>query len=78
VGFNDRGWESGYPQSEEKRTIEKYTRTDYGRMEVEFTIEDPKVFNSPWVSNMVFDLAPQEELMEYVCENNKWAQTAPE
>ena len=78
VGFNDRGWESGYPQSEERRTVERYTRTDYGRMELEFTIEDPKVFNSPWVSNIVFDLAPQEELMEFVCENNKWAQTASE
>jgi hypothetical protein len=78
LGFNDRGWESGYPQSEEKHSIERYTRTDYGRMELEFTIEDPKVFDSPWVTNMVFDLAPQEELIEFVCENNKWAQTATE
>jgi hypothetical protein len=73
VGFNDRGWSSGFPQSEERHTIERYTRTDYGRMEVQFIIEDPKVFNSPWEENSVFDLAPQEELIEFVCENNKWA-----
>ena len=78
LGFNDRGWSSGYPQSEERHTIERYTRPDYGRLEVEFIVEDPKVFNSPWVKNMVFDLAPQEELIEYVCENNKWAQPAAE
>jgi hypothetical protein len=76
VGFNDRGWSSGYPQSEERHTIERYTRTEYGQMEVQFIVEDPKVFNSPWEENMVFDLAPQEELIEFVCENNKWAQSA--
>jgi len=27
---------------------------------------------------MAFDLAPQEELIEYVCENNKWAQQPAE
>ena len=76
VGFNDRGWSSGYPQSEQRHTIERYTRTDYGQLEVQFIVEDPKVFNSPWEENMVFDLAPQEELIEFVCENNKWAQQA--
>jgi hypothetical protein len=75
VGFNDRGWTSGYPRSEEMHTVERYTRTDYGRMDLKFTIEDPKVYQSPWEMNLVFDLAPQEELIEYVCENNKWLPT---
>ena len=73
VGFNDRGWMYGYPRSEELHTIERYHRTDYGRLEVEMIIEDPAVFRRPWVHKMVFDLAPQEELIEFVCENNKWA-----
>ncbi len=34
--------------------------------------EDPGVFETPWIQNMTWDLAPQEELIEYVCENNKW------
>ena len=74
VGYNDRGWLSGYPRSEELHIIERYKRTDYGRMEVEMNFEDPKVFRKPWKQLMVFDLAPQEEIIEYVCENNKWAQ----
>jgi hypothetical protein len=72
LGFNDRGWKSGYPRSEELHTVERYTRTDYGRLELEFMLEDPKVFKTPWVKNMLLELAPQEELIEYVCENNKW------
>ena len=74
VGFNDRGWMKRYPRSEELHIIEYYKRTEYGRLEVDLIIEDPKVFKKPWRQSMVFDLAPQEELMEYVCENNKWAQ----
>lgn len=74
VGYNDRGWLNRYPRSEELHIIERYKRIDYGRMEVDVTIEDPKVFRKPWTQSMVFDLAPQEEIIEYVCENNKWAQ----
>ncbi len=73
VGFNDRGWTAGYPRSEGMRMTERYQRTTYGRMVAEVTIEDAAVFTAPWIRNMSFDLAPQEELIEYVCENNKWA-----
>ena len=36
------------------------------------TFEDPGVFAEPWSQNMVWQLAPQTEIMEYVCENNQW------
>ncbi|MDH3419296.1 MAG: carboxypeptidase-like regulatory domain-containing protein [Gammaproteobacteria bacterium] len=74
VGFNDRGWIGPYPRTEAMRTVERYTRTDYGSLELQFVVEDPNVFSEPWVQNMTWDLAPQEELFETVCENNKWAQ----
>ena len=73
IGFNDRGWMNGYPRSEELHMVERYERTDYGRMEWTMTVEDPRVFNAPWSESMMLDLAPQEELIEFVCENNKWA-----
>lgn len=73
VGFNDRGWMSFYPRSESLHITERYTRTEYGYMEMELTIDDPEVFNKPWVLNIPLYLAPQAELIEYVCENNKWA-----
>jgi hypothetical protein len=76
VGFNDRGWMFGFPRSEELHLVERYKRTDYGRLEVELTIEDPKVFDAPWKHSIALDLVPQEELIEYVCENNKWAPSA--
>ena len=72
IGYNDRGWVWFWPRSEELRVTERYTRTDYGRMDLHVTYEDPKVFEAPWSQRWTLYLAPQEELIEYVCENNKW------
>ena len=76
VGFNDRGWTNTFPRTEKMRMTERYQRIAYGRMVAEVTITDERVFSAPWTRNMSFDLAPQEELIEYVCENNKWAPEA--
>jgi hypothetical protein len=73
TGFNDRGWTDGYPRTESMRMTERYRRDEYGRMTATVTIEDAEVFAASISQNMSFDLAPQEEIMEYVCENNKWA-----
>lgn len=73
VGFNTEGWNGLFPRTEQARVEERYTRTDYGHLDVRFTVTDPGVFTRPWAQQMRFDLAPQEELIEFVCENNKWA-----
>lgn len=73
VGFNDRGWTGlTHPRSEQFHVTERYRRTTYGDMELEFTIEDPEVYEEPWVRQMPIYLAPNEELLEFVCENEKW------
>jgi len=76
VGYNDRAWMNGYPRTEDLHIVEQFTRIEYGRLMVEVTIEDPTVFKKPWIQHHPMDLVPQEELFEYVCENNKWAQAA--
>ncbi len=73
IGFNAQGWNGVYPRTDMMRLEERYTRTDYGHLDVRVTIADPGVFTKPWVQQQRFDLAPQEELIEFVCENNKWA-----
>jgi hypothetical protein len=78
IGFNDRGWTGDYPRTEMLRVEERYSRTEFGEMSVQVTFDDPGVFIEPFVTRRYFDLAPQEELIEYVCENNRWAPDAPE
>lgn len=75
IGFNDRGWTDIYPRTEMLRMQERYTRTDYGHLEVTATFDDPGVFEAPWTRRMVWNLATDIELMEYVCENNPWQDT---
>ena len=69
VGFNDRGWTwRAYPRTERLRMTERYRRPDFRHLDVHVTIDDPGVFTRPWSQTMTWDLLPNEELMEYVCE----------
>jgi len=75
VGYNDLGWTDIFPRTTMLRTEERYTRTSYGDLKVKITWDDPGVFEQPFSRNMVWKLAPQIDLMEYVCENNVWIDT---
>lgn len=76
IGFNDLSLlggigGGGYSHTEALRMTERYRRTDYGHMELNVTFEDPGAFSAPYHENLTLTLAPQEELLEFVCENNK-------
>jgi hypothetical protein len=69
VGFNDRGWISrAFPRTEQLRMTERYHRRDFSHLDAHVTFDDPGVFTRPWSRTMTWDLLPNEELMEYVCE----------
>ena len=47
TGFNGRSWidtGSGHPQTDAGRVTERYTRRDFGHMEIDITIDDPKAY----------------------------------
>jgi hypothetical protein len=73
AGFNDKGWldSAGHPQTESLRVTERYRRRDYGHMDFEITIDDPKVFNKPFTIKTQRVLQPDTELLEDVCENEQ-------
>jgi hypothetical protein len=72
VGFNDKSWLGDYSHTGQLHVIERYTRRDLGHLEVQVVMEDPGTFVKPWTVNMVWNLAPGEEMLEYVCtENNR-------
>jgi hypothetical protein len=66
IGFNDRAWMNSYPRTEKLHVSERYKRIDFAHLEVHVTIEDPGVFQKPWTINMTWELAPQEEILEFV------------
>jgi hypothetical protein len=73
VGYNDRTWLdiSGYPHSEDLHTIERITRPDFGHMSIVMTIDDPKAYKQPFSLLLDFELQPDTELIEEVCENER-------
>jgi len=73
AGFNDKGWldSAGHPQTETLRVIERFTRRDYGHMDYEITIDDPKVFTRAFTIKTQRTLQPDTQLLEDVCENER-------
>jgi hypothetical protein len=74
VGFNDRFWFdfAGHPHTEQLHVIERYRRPDFDRLEYDITIEDPGAYTRPFTLHGASQYQHNEELMEYICnENNK-------
>ncbi len=73
VGFNDKFWFDfrGHPHTEKLHTIERWTRKDLGTLVSEVTIDDPAVYTKPFTVSFTARLRPNEELMEYICQENE-------
>ena len=76
-GVNDLGWldMNGHPQTETTHITERFRRRNFGHMDLEVTIEDPKAYARPFTVALAgWDLLPDEELIEAICENEKDSQ----
>ncbi len=73
VGFNDKFWFDfrGHPHTEQLHTVERYTRTSLAAMSVATTITDPGAYTKPFTVTFTANLRPNEELMEYICQENQ-------
>jgi hypothetical protein len=73
AGFNDRSWLDieGHPHTEALHITERFRRRDFGHMDLEMTIDDPKAFTRPFSFRMDKTLTPDTDLFESVCENDR-------
>ncbi len=74
VGFNDKFWFdfAGHPHTEQLHVTERFTRPDLGHLVYTATIDDPGAYTKPFTMHGKSPLLQNEELMEYICqENNK-------
>jgi hypothetical protein len=72
-GFNGKVWldQLGKPSTEALHVTTRLTRKDFGRMNIEVTIDDPKAYTKPWTVNVQVSLLPNAELMEFICLENE-------
>ena len=73
TGFRDGGWldVNGTPLTDRGRITERYRRTSYGFMDLEVTVDDPKAYTRPWTVTIKQRLMPDDELIEFVCQENE-------
>jgi len=74
VGFRDGGWldVNGAPLTDAGKVTERFRRLNYGSLEIEVTVDDPKAYTRPWTAvKMRQRLLPDDELIEFVCAENE-------
>ena len=71
AAFNDRSWLGLYPHTEKLHVTERWRRTELAHLEKEVTVEDPETFTKPWKTRAVWDLDLNDEIHEYICNENE-------
>jgi hypothetical protein len=71
-GFNGKVWldQLGKPTTDALHVIERFHRKDFGHLDIEITIDDPKAYTRPWKVNETVHLLTDTELMEFICNEN--------
>jgi len=68
-GYNDKTWlhPEGLVHTDKLRVTERYTRPDFGHMQVDVTFDDPGTLTSPMHIAVSLEYAADDEMLEYVC-----------
>ena len=69
TGLMDEGWLDvrGSPITNAGKITERFRRVKYGYIELEETIDDPKVYTKPFTAKLYWRLNAETQLIEFVC-----------
>jgi hypothetical protein len=72
-GLRDGMWldRRGSPMTDAARITEKFRRVNYGRLEIEVTVDDPKAYTTPWTVTLNQQILLDTDLLEYHCNDNE-------
>jgi hypothetical protein len=72
-GLRDGIWLDlkGDPLTEAAKLTERFRRPNYGRLEIEFTVDDPKAYTKPWTVTFKQAIMPDTELLDEICLENE-------
>jgi hypothetical protein len=57
--------------SEAATMTERFRRVNYGRLDIDLTIDDPKVYTKPWTVTLRQRIVLDTELIDYHCNENE-------
>jgi hypothetical protein len=72
-GIPDGQWldRNGNPLTGAAKITERYKRVNFGRLEIEITIDDPKAYTKPWSVKINHDIAVDTPMIDYFCNENE-------
>lgn len=72
-GLRDGMWIDAYGNtiSDAAKVIERYRRVNYGNLEIELTVDDPKTYTRPWTVVFHEFITLNTDLLDYVCLENE-------
>lgn len=73
AGFRDHIWldAAGNPMTDAAKILEKFHRPDFGHMDIEITVDDPKAYTKPWAVTLHQAIALNTDLLDFVCADNE-------
>lgn len=73
IGFRDDTWIdwNGSVLTEAARVREEIRRPDYGHLEIEVTVDDPKAYTKPWSVTLTQRIVVDAELIDEICLENE-------
>jgi hypothetical protein len=73
TGIKESTWldNAGRGHSDALHLIERFKRRDFGHLDIELTLDDPKAYTKPWTVKEDLRLIPDTELLEYICVENE-------
>ena len=72
--FHGVGWldHRGTPYTGAMKVTERFRRVNYGQLDIEFTVDDPKAYTKPFTIRVVQQIVPDgSELIEFICHENQ-------
>ena len=73
IGFRDGLWLDmvGTPMTDAAKVRERIRRPDFGHLEVEVTVDDPKAYSRPWTMTLKQAIVLNTELVDEICVENE-------
>jgi hypothetical protein len=73
TGFREGIWLDAFgdPMTDAAKITERFRRVDFGHMEIEITVDDPKAYTKPWTVKLFQIPMPDTDLIDYICAENE-------
>ena len=71
--LRDGGWLDvrGSPLTDQAKITERFRRVNFGTLEIDITIDDPKAYTMPFTVRVNQEIMVDSEMIEFICHENQ-------